>query len=283
MKKPKKEFKIAPPGHFIYDEWRKWEKAFNNFFSVNFILRIIPLVHVINKYYAPMTIMFDGFTYNVDPEDCCINAETLTGAVFKRDNVEVHNFTNSLNQGTKTWKWIEKSRGGRDAMKALREHYYVSSNGGFLLNITKAYLKELYFKFQDVLTFKKYVKRIKEAYNTLEKINQYKFEEQKLKALLDHIICPYYQVKSFIHTSRKDFKSDFPGSCTYLVIEIARIFPEKDSRSQHYRTSGKGTSNKYGINRRVDAAASGGHQRKKFRDDNVVDISNTSRYYSPDE
>ena len=101
MKKLKKDFKIAPPGHFIYDEWPKWEKAFKNFLYANFILRIIPLVHVINKYYAPMTIMFDGFTYNVDPEDCCINAETLTGAVFKRDNVEVHNFTNSLNQGTK--------------------------------------------------------------------------------------------------------------------------------------------------------------------------------------
>ena len=53
-------------------------------------------------------------------------------------------------------------------MKSLREHHDVSSKGERRMNITKAGLKELYFKRQDVFPFGKYVNRLKEAYNTLE-------------------------------------------------------------------------------------------------------------------
>ena len=47
------------------------------------------------------------------------------------------------------------------------------------MNIKKADLKELYFKCQEVSPFEKYVSRLKESYNTLEELNQTKFEEQK--------------------------------------------------------------------------------------------------------
>ena len=67
-----------------------------------------------------MTFIFDDVVYDVYPEDSRINAVPLTGAVFKRDNAGVHKFLSSLTQGIKSWNWIEKSRGWRDAMKTLR-------------------------------------------------------------------------------------------------------------------------------------------------------------------
>ena len=70
-----------------------------------------------------MTIMFNDIAYDLDPEDLCINAAPLTGAVFKIDNIKVHKFLKSLTLGTKAWKWIDKSKGGRDSMKALRDHF----------------------------------------------------------------------------------------------------------------------------------------------------------------
>ena len=124
--------------------------------------------------------------------------------------------------------------------------------------------------------------KLKEFYNTLEEINQPYFEEQKVRTLLDHIMCPADQIKSCVHTSRKDFKVDFAGACTYLSSEIARILPEEDPGFQKYMTSGRDTSKTRGNRRRVAADTSGGCQNNKGRKENGVDISNTSWYYSTD-
>ena len=97
-------------------------------------------------------------------------------------------------------------------MKNLRGHYNGSVEGERLMNITKVYLQEIYFKRQDVFPFKKYVNRLKEAYNTLGELNNTKFEEQKGRTLIDHIMCLYYQVKSCMHTDRKYFKKEFSGA-----------------------------------------------------------------------
>jgi len=260
------------PEKFIYAEWHKWDKAVENFHSVKFNLRGLPLVYIIRKDDAPLVIMLDDTAYNVDPENCPINTAPLTGAVFKWDNVEVHKSLKSLIQGTEAWKW--------SVMLALRERYDGSAEGEHM-NIMKADLKELYFKRQDTFPFKKYVKRLKEAYTTLEDLGQPKFEKQKVRTLLDHIMCPDDQVKACVHTARKHYKDDFAGACTYLASEIARIFPDKDPESQQYRTSSRDTSSRG--KRCVATAAPGGHQHKKRRKENGVDISGTSCYYSRDK
>ena len=64
--------------------------------------------------------MFDDISYYADPEYFRINAAPLTGAFFKRENVKFHKFLKSITQGTKAWKWIDNSKGGSGAMKALR-------------------------------------------------------------------------------------------------------------------------------------------------------------------
>ena len=84
-----------------------------------------------------------------------------------------------------------------------------------------------------------------------------------------------------MHNPRKYFKADFSVFCTYLASEIAHIFSERDPGSHKYRTYGRDTSKKCGSKRLIAAAESGGHQYKKVKKYNGVDISNTSRYYSP--
>ena len=90
-----------------------------------------------------MTIMFNDFAYEVYPEDCHINSVPMNGTVFNRDNVKVHKLLKSLTQGTEAWTWIDKSKGGGNAMKFVRDHYDVSSKGERHMNITKAELKDL--------------------------------------------------------------------------------------------------------------------------------------------
>ena len=176
VEKLKKELDIESPGNFAYSGWRKCEKSVENFLSLEFNLRWIPLVYVIRKDDEPKTIMSDDISYDVDPEDWRINAAPLTGKVFKRDNVKFHKLLNSLTQGNKAWKWIEKSKWGTDSMNSLREYHDVSAKVERRMKIIKAGLKELYFKRQDVFPFEKNVNGLKEAYNTLEELNQSEFE-----------------------------------------------------------------------------------------------------------
>ena len=114
------------------------------------------MAYVIRKNDAPVTIMFDDVAYDVEIEDYRINALPLSGKVFKRDNTEVHKFLKYLTQGTKSWKWIENSKGGRYNMKALREDYNVSDDGKRRMNTTKADMKELEFKCQDIFSIQKW-------------------------------------------------------------------------------------------------------------------------------
>ena len=62
------------------------------------------MVYVIKKDDVPVTIIFDDIAYDVEPEDFRINTLPLTGAVFKRNNVDLHKFLKSLTQGTEAWK-----------------------------------------------------------------------------------------------------------------------------------------------------------------------------------
>ena len=101
VEKLKKDFEIESPENFVYTECRKWYKSVENSISAKFNLRRIHLVYVIRKDDSHMTIIFDDIKYDVNPEDCRINAAPLTGAVFKRKNVEVQKLLKSLTQGTK--------------------------------------------------------------------------------------------------------------------------------------------------------------------------------------
>ena len=103
-----------------------------------------------------------------------------------------------------------------------------------------------------------------------------------MRTLIEHIMCPDNQVKSCVHTSRKDFKEEFSGACTYLASEHARIFPEKDPGYQRYRTYGRDTENKCDNKKLIYASASGRRQHNKVMKENGSGISNTSRYFSPD-
>ena len=49
VEKLKKEFEIDSPGKLVYAEWRKWNKAVENFFSTKFNLTGTPLAYVISR------------------------------------------------------------------------------------------------------------------------------------------------------------------------------------------------------------------------------------------
>ena len=89
------------------------------------------------------------------------------------------------------------------------------------MNLTKADMKDLYFKRQDVFPFEKSVNQLKECYNTLGYLEQTDFEVKKVQNMLDHINFLDAQVKACINTARKYLKDEFSGACTYLTSKVA--------------------------------------------------------------
>ena len=91
----------------------------------------------------------------------------------------------------------------------------------------KANLKEMYFKWQDLLPFEKYVNCLKECYNTLENLVQPEFEVKKVWTLLYCTNFSDEQVNACVYTSSKFHKDNFSGACTYLASKVTRISPIK--------------------------------------------------------
>ena len=91
----------------------------------------------------------------------------------------------------------------------------------------KENMKDIYFIRQYVFSFKMNANRLKECYNIFIELGEICYNAQKLQTMLDNINCLDDQVKSCLHTSRKDHKYNILGACKYLVSEVACIFPDK--------------------------------------------------------
>ena len=115
-------------------------------------------------------------------------ASPLTVTFYDKDNSEVHKLFKPLTKGIYAWKYIDKCRGGCQAIQSFHKHYNGAAEGERGMNVTNDDITELYFKRDGVFPFEKYVNCLKECYNTLEEIGHMEFEAQKVQALLNHII-----------------------------------------------------------------------------------------------
>jgi len=269
---------IESPEQFTYNGWKTWERSVYNYLSGKYNLRGIPLSYVIRRETAEA--VFDAIEYTVDPESCRVKAAPLKGASFRKDNQDVLKLLKSLCQGTESWKWMETAKGGRAAMIALQEHYNGSAEGERRLNITRADLKELFFKRQDTFPFEKYVSRLKECYNTLEELEVPEYETEKVRTLLDHIQCNHDEVKQCVVLARTNHPENFQAACDYLASEIARIFPDKHPTSNRFTSPNKKKRYQRDRGRNVSNTGTSNHGVKRK---NGVDISDPARYYSEAE
>ena len=91
------------------------------------------------------------------------------------------------------------------------------------MNATKADMKDLYFKHQDVFPFEKYVNCLQECYNTSEDLVHPEFEYMKVRTMLDNINSIDDQVRACVHTARKYNNDDFSGSSKHLERKFSHV------------------------------------------------------------
>ena len=75
-------------------------------------------------------------------------------------------------------------------MQELQSHYDGTSEGARRKQVSRADLKNIFYKNETTFTFYKYVTKLKGIFNVLEKYGVPLYEEQMVEHLLDQIMSP---------------------------------------------------------------------------------------------
>jgi hypothetical protein len=260
---------IDKPKRFKYEEWPEWEKSvYTYLLSVKNSLGI-PLAYVIRK---------PTLDHELDPRTrALINNATHTGALFRADSQTVLSLLKSLTTGTDAENWIQGVTCGKSAMKALQDHYDGDAEAEKRKQAAKSDLHVLFYRHEAAFSFEKYINRMKRCFDILEKYGVPYYEEDKVRLLLDRIQNNHGEVKTQVSICRANHAGSFVEASTYLSREISRIFPSSNVSSTQF---GKGKP------RRSVASARTSNGKRKGRiveKNNGVDISDVTRYFSPEE
>ena len=269
----KRESDAQLPSKFVYDEWVDWQQSVITYLKSKKGVRNIPLYYVIRK--EPCTIPIDEMqpideiTYNAPHE----------GRAYEVDNKEVHRLIEELTNGTDASDWIKsfrRSRNGKGAWNALCEHYDGPAEGDKRITIARSNIQQAFYKNEQIFSFEKYSTRLKRAFDTLRQYNQPKSDKEEVEILLNNINTNNVQLVSCIQICRNSHGDNFQEAQIYLSTQIAQIFPQTQPGSNS-RGRNKNPNN---IRRRNVSKIT----RKKGKVMcNGVDITDTTRYFSPKE
>ena len=76
-------------------------------------------------------------------------------------------------------------------MQELQDHYDGMSKGARRKTFARDDLNEIFYNNETTFTFDKYLTKLKEVFNVLEKYGVPLYEEQIVKHLLDKIMSPH--------------------------------------------------------------------------------------------
>ena len=89
--------------------------------------------------------------------------------MFTRDSRKALDILKELNLGNDTETLIKGLKCGRNSMQGLQAHYYGTSEEARRNQVSRAYLKKIFYKNETTFLFEKYVKNLQGFLNLLDK------------------------------------------------------------------------------------------------------------------
>ena len=108
-------------------------------------------------------------------------------------------------------------------------HYDGTSEGVRRKQMARADLKKIFYKNETTFTFEKYVTKLKDIFDVLEKYGAPLYEEQMVKHLIDQIMPPNTELKTEFNICMSSHSSTFVKASTYLSTVVARLYPSDNS------------------------------------------------------
>ena len=274
---------VDKPKAFDPKKWHDWSESVDNYFTSMKNPRGIPYSYVIRV--EPPTIPLA----QMDRDQEKIYNAQLVGNMFNRDNKFVDQVLKELIVGTDAEHWAKGKRGAREKMIALRDHYDGRAEGERRKSVANADLDKLFYRNESTFSFDKFVTKMKEGFNTLEKYEVPVHEENKVKMLLDKIQCPNQELKSEVILCRSTH-NNFSDASTYLQTAVTRIFPSFQPSSGRYgkrhrevNSAGRGRGGRGRGRGRGGRGGQGKGKKPNSTIENGVDISDVTRWYSEKE
>ena len=115
---------------------------------------------------------------------------------------------------------------GRAAWIALCGHYDVPLEGDKHVSVSRANIDQVFYKNESTLSFEIYTTRLKHAFDTLRQYNQPKGDHEEFEILLKQINTNNMQLTTCIQICCHSYIANFNDATTYLITQIAHIFPE---------------------------------------------------------
>lgn len=261
------DLESSKPDKFKYEDWPEWERSLYTYLLSLKNSQGVPLVYVIRK--DAVEVEMDDRTRKL------VASAPLQGVIYRNDSQRVLLIIRSLTTGTDAENWIKGISCGRMAMRALQEHYDGNAESEKRKEAARADIKTLFYKNESSFSFEKYINRLKKSFDTLDKYGVPIYEEDKVKLLLDKIQSTHSEIRTQVSICRSSHAKNFIEASTYMSREVSRIFPGSNVSSANYhKGKSKGTRNvsKVGVRR--------GKAKKKM---NGVDVSDPTRYFSPEE
>ena len=170
---------------------------------------------------------------------------SLVGNMFTRDSRKVIDIIKELTLGTDAETWIKGLKYGRKVMQELQAHYDGKSEVARRKQVSRADLKKISYKNENTFTFEKYVTKLKDIFNVLEKYSVPLYKDQMVEHLLDHIMSPNTELNTEVTIFRSPHSSTFVKASTYLSTVVTRLYPYSNPSSGRF------------INRSIYAAGRG--------------------------
>ena len=109
-------------------------------------------------------------------------------------------------------------------MQELQDHCDGTSEGERRKQVSREYLKKIFYKNETTFTFEKYVTKLKGIFNVLEKYGVPIYKEQMVKYLLDHIMSPKTELKTEFNICRSSHSSTSAKASTYVSKVVSRLY-----------------------------------------------------------
>ena len=180
-----------------------------------------PLAYVTRKTVAPEdhVALFDF------DEDEMIARAPHTPPYYPKDNAEVWLVIRHVMYDTEGWSWIsqfERTRNGRAAYLAIKEHYLGTSNHSRIKMLAEKALENTYYEGdKKSFTFEKYCSIHKMAHKDLADYGEAVPEDKKVRKLLANIRTNHLQAACAAVVATEHLYSNFDLTVNYLTTFAA--------------------------------------------------------------
>jgi len=259
--------KIPVPDTLDTKKWKEWLRSVTNYLASIYNEIGVPLIYTVWELLG----LEDKTGHELTQMERFYMSTRREGVTFQTDSTRVHQIIMNCLSDSEAYPWVAKqAKGtcGRKLLLALSDHYDGQVSMVIRAQQALASIKNASWSHEYTFSFEKYSKKLKEAFDDLDRAKRGKTEVEKVEILLDGMKDKAADIVFAINSVRSvdKYKDNFMAATDYLKQAVERVYPPRSVKAS----------------RRI-SALKGKKKEKKQDKVNGVDVSNWNREFTNEE